>query len=583
MSTSNIPTRRVTSRVTRGLQDENAVKVGRPATRALSAKDAALADGPVKPAASSAAVAPGLKARSTNVDAVAAAKRKRDALGDFTNGKNKPGATADSLKPKAVTTTKTVTVATRTTTTTTRAPLASRTTAASTTTKTRPSRQITAAGSKAAPRQLKQEDAMAIDSPDKARAPPAGVSVLQPVANNTAATTNGPLKRTASKKQIVLQQVPTLVTQSRRQIAVHEDTVEVVDEPAAKRRRTSPEAERSDSKLHISFDADNFAEPVRFQDDAEVSRELKLAPPDAGWNDLDAEDANDPLMVSEYVVEIFDYLKRIEPQTMPNPNYMVEQQHINWGMRSTLVDWMISVHGHFRFLPETLFLAINVLDRFLSVRLASVDKLQLVGAAALFIAAKSEEMFTPGVDSFVSISDRAFEEAELLKAEKYMLKTIEWNMSYPNPINFLRRVSKADEYDVNVRTLAKFFCEIGIVDHKMLHVKPSLLAAASIWLGRLVLGSGEWAPNLVHYSTYTESEIMPVADFMVNYLLRPSIRHEHFMKKYAARKFLKASKFSREWATMHFEAGSPAQLSKCVDHIRALSKELADVSPDANA
>lgn len=42
----------------------------------------------------------------------------------------------------------------------------------------------------------------------------------------------------------------------------------------------------------------------------------KIAPIKAAvkrdWDDLDAEDAEDPLMVSEYVVEIFDYMKCLE-------------------------------------------------------------------------------------------------------------------------------------------------------------------------------------------------------------------------------------------------------------------------------
>ena len=33
---------------------------------------------------------------------------------------------------------------------------------------------------------------------------------------------------------------------------------------------------------------------------------------DEGWEDLDAEDADDPLMVAEYVNEIFDYMKELE-------------------------------------------------------------------------------------------------------------------------------------------------------------------------------------------------------------------------------------------------------------------------------
>ena len=30
------------------------------------------------------------------------------------------------------------------------------------------------------------------------------------------------------------------------------------------------------------------------------------------WDDLDAEDSGDPMMVSDYVVEIFDYMKKLE-------------------------------------------------------------------------------------------------------------------------------------------------------------------------------------------------------------------------------------------------------------------------------
>jgi hypothetical protein len=35
-------------------------------------------------------------------------------------------------------------------------------------------------------------------------------------------------------------------------------------------------------------------------------------PAERDWDDLDAEDAGDPLMVSEYVVEIFEYMRHLE-------------------------------------------------------------------------------------------------------------------------------------------------------------------------------------------------------------------------------------------------------------------------------
>lgn len=57
-------------------------------------------------------------------------------------------------------------------------------------------------------------------------------------------------------------------------------------------------------------------------------------------------------------------------------------------MRVVLVDWMAEVAKEFELQTETLHLAINYLDRFLSL-IGNVKrgKLQLVGTAALVIAA----------------------------------------------------------------------------------------------------------------------------------------------------------------------------------------------------
>jgi G2/mitotic-specific cyclin 2 len=65
-------------------------------------------------------------------------------------------------------------------------------------------------------------------------------------------------------------------------------------------------------------------------------------------------------------------------------------------------------------------------------------------------------------------------------------------MSYPNPIHFLRRVSKADEYNVQARTVAKYFLEIECVEWRLIAAPPSLLAAAAMWLARFVLGKEDW-------------------------------------------------------------------------------------------
>lgn len=208
--------------------------------------------------------------------------------------------------------------------------------------------------------------------------------------------------------------------------------------------------------------------------------------------DLDAEDINDPLMVAEYVVEIFEYLRDIESSTMPNPRYMDHQENLDWHLRGVLIDWLIEVHTRFRLLPETIFLAVNIIDRFLSAKIVELDRLQLVGITAMFIASKYEEVLSPHVQNFKHVADDGFSEEEILKAERYVLAALNYDLSYPNPMNFLRRISKADNYDIQTRTLAKYLLEISLLDHRLMEYQPSHLAAASMYLARLILERHPW-------------------------------------------------------------------------------------------
>jgi len=272
------------------------------------------------------------------------------------------------------------------------------------------------------------------------------------------------------------------------------------------------------------------------EDDEDVYPSLEEVIKDA--KNLDAEDIDDPLMVAEYVHEIFEYMQQLEITTMPNPDYMENQGELEWKMRGILVDWLLEVHTRFRLLPETLFLAVNIIDRFLSNKVVQLDRLQLVGVTAMFIASKYEEVLSPHVQNFVHVADDGFTEAEILSAERFVLAALDYDLSYPNPMNFLRRISKADNYDIQTRTLGKYLLEIGCLDYRFLKHPPSLVAAAAMYLARLALDRGEWDATLSKYAGYTEQEIQPVFKLMVDYLHAP-VQHDAFFRKYASKKFLK--------------------------------------------
>ena len=363
---------------------------------------------------------------------------------------------------------------------------------------------------------------------------PAGVQKPQATRTNSTRTALGPkntnsssdLKRPASGSGVgghTAKKRNTSAVKPKREVVeeVYEDDVE-----NAPPRGFNPPVKSMKSKT---------SEPVELSDEEE-EKSLEELIEEA--KDLDAEDMDDPLMVAEYVHEIFDYMRELEISTMANPDYMNDQGELEWKMRGILVDWLLEVHTRFRLLPETLFLAVNIIDRFLSHKVVQLDRLQLVGVTAMFIASKYEEVLSPHVQNFVHVADDGFKDTEILSAERFILATLDYDLSYPNPMNFLRRISKADNYDIQTRTLGKYLLEIGCLDHRFLQYPPSQVAAAAMFLARLALDRGEWDATLAKYAGYTEREIQPVFKLMVDYLHAP-VTHEAFFRKYASKKFLK--------------------------------------------
>ena len=119
-------------------------------------------------------------------------------------------------------------------------------------------------------------------------------------------------------------------------------------------------------------------------------------------------------------------------------------------MRGVLIDWMVGVHLRFKLLQETLFMTVEVMDRFLSMQAVSRSKLQLVGVTSMLIASKYEETYPPIVSDMITISDNAYSRAEVLAMESTILKTLDYNLGTPLPLHFLRRYSKATNADTRV-------------------------------------------------------------------------------------------------------------------------------------
>lgn len=259
--------------------------------------------------------------------------------------------------------------------------------------------------------------------------------------------------------------------------------------------------------------------------------------PSLGMCEVDVRDMNDPQLVVEYVHDIMAYLKKIEPKFRAKPTYMTEQQDINARMREILIDWLNEVHLKFKLRTETLYLTINLIDRFLSLRSVSRTKLQLVGCTAMLIASKYEEIYAPEVRDFVYISDRAYSREDILGMETAMLAELKFDLSVAYPLRFLERFTRVADMGPKFDHTAHFLTELTLQKIAFLKFLPSMIAAASVSLSLSIFGQQPWSDLLKRESDFSLKDLYECKSAILKLLLDPMPKYTAVRKKYTLEKY----------------------------------------------
>lgn len=271
----------------------------------------------------------------------------------------------------------------------------------------------------------------------------------------------------------------------------------------------------------------------RLSDTVEKLKEIAIAEPAVeyvlpdGVKDIDSPDLDDnPQLCSEYALEMYQYLKERESLSTMKAGHL-DSTLCNAKMRAVVVDWLVEVQLQFTLMNESLYAAISFMDRYMAVegKRVSRQKLQLVGAASLFLASKIEEIMPPMAADFVYITDGAYTEKQFKQMEIDILRVLNFDLFEPLSLHFLRRFSKAGDVDMLQHGLAKYIIEVSLLEYTLVPVARSKIAAAALYLSVYLLKpeaeEGElWNPTLVFYSGYTKDEILSVVSTQAAAIVR---------------------------------------------------------------
>ncbi|KAL7553261.1 hypothetical protein ACHAWF_016516 [Thalassiosira exigua] len=230
---------------------------------------------------------------------------------------------------------------------------------------------------------------------------------------------------------------------------------------------------------------------VKRKPQSSLTRPPHTSSKDAGAINIDQKNDDDPIWVTDYSEQLYEYFRAAE---LPIPSYMTRQREVSAKTRAVLVDWLIEVGAEHDLVPEALYLTIGVVDRFLGkekqVRKA---ELQLFALGSLQIATKYEQTWHYTTKELSTLCADAFDEDQILQAERDILNALDFRITFPISHNFLVRYLKAIGEDMpgrmkQMKALSSYILDVTLLSYHMCEeYLPSELAAMSVYLARICM------------------------------------------------------------------------------------------------
>ncbi|CAJ0586373.1 unnamed protein product, partial [Mesorhabditis spiculigera] len=189
----------------------------------------------------------------------------------------------------------------------------------------------------------------------------------------------------------------------------------------------------------------------------------------------------------DYAEDVIPYLRSVERSFALEPNFLQEAQ-VKPKHRAILIDWVVQVHHRWAWHPESLALAVHLIDQYLAKIPIDRKDMQLLSMAALFIAGKFEETHLPEMQEFEYMSANSFTRDDIYKYEQRLLRSINFTLCRPAPITFLRAHFTELAVPSIVHQRAQYLIELCFQTYELCHLLPSHMALVSLALSATLYG-----------------------------------------------------------------------------------------------
>ena len=229
-------------------------------------------------------------------------------------------------------------------------------------------------------------------------------------------------------------------------------------------------------------------------------------------------------LIDDYGNDIFRYLIKNEKLNVCDYSdkdlfKLQDKKYFNEKNRSIIFHWLVKNNIKWKLRDDTIFMAMNIMDRYVSKFKSKNSEFQLIAISSYFIASKYEDIYPPYLDELCQICNYIYSNEDIIKKEYEILVGLNFDILYNSSYKYLTFLhSIADKDNLKLLYLAQFMLELSLENIDILEYSQCLRALSALILAKKMLRITKSWNTLRLYYDYNESDVKKVQKKLITLL-----------------------------------------------------------------
>lgn len=215
-----------------------------------------------------------------------------------------------------------------------------------------------------------------------------------------------------------------------------------------------------------------------------------------------------------------------------------DKNNFNEKNRNIIYHWLSINNFYFGLNDNTIFLTMNLIDRYISINASKINEFPLIALSCYFISTKYEDIRPPNVSTLVLICDGKYKEIEIIQKEYEILVALDFDILYNSSYNFLSFFhSIVEQHNMKLFFLSQFILEISLENIEVLKYSQSLRAVSALYISKKLINIKRSWNDLKFFYNYNEDEVNKVQILMIKHLKNSINSKNLIFEKFKSKKY----------------------------------------------